>query len=326
MNKATALLAITSIASFVTATYLGCALHNERARFATASGAHAAVSPSGTTQQMPFASTSPQQHEVTPLGEAEVDRSSASVQSLPGTVATTSAQAIGPLARARSRSSSSADIAYRRLELQQRYSDAATALNLQPDEAKRFFDLLAQQEHNDAEWEMSAAGLGQGTQRERQRRQDANRAEQTALLGETRMADWNEYLNSLGARVEVRNLRIQLADSDYPLRRDQYEPLVALLATEQVRHTAEREELHRAQGNTTGVPPEQVIRYMNRRMDLIEESLVRRRLAAATILDTEQLKRYQAMLDLQRLRAQAEYDSAVTTNLEAVQSSTGPTR
>jgi hypothetical protein len=325
MNKATVLLLVTTIIASVTATYLGWTVHNERARFAAASGTLAAVAPSATTQQTPPGST-PSHPRAAPAAHGEVARSPVNVQSLPRNVSARSVQPPESLSRARNRSSASADLAYRRLELEQRYSDAAAALNLQTDEATRFFDLLAQQEHHDAAWEMSSEGSGKGAQRERQRRQDANKAEQAGLLGEARMADWNKYLNSLGARAEVRELRIQLADSDYPLRRDQYEPLVALLATEEVRHTGEREELRRAQGNTTGLPPEQVVRYMNGRMDLIEESLARRRRAAASVLDTEQLKRYQAMLELQRLRSQVEYDSAVTANLEAGQSNAGRTQ
>lgn len=325
MNKATTLLAISTVTLSVIVIYLGWTLHAERARFAAAGGTPAVVSPSVSTSQMPPATTVSSSPEAL-SAQAEVIRPPIATQTSTGSVTSTQLQSAGLLSRVRNRSSQSADIAYRRLELQQRYSDAATALNLQADEAARFFDLLAQQAHNDAEWEMSGDGMGKATQRERQRRSDANKAEQAALLGEARIAEWDKYLNSLGARAEVRELRIQLADSDYPLRRDQYEPLVASLATEQVRHNAEREELRRAQGNTNGLPPDQVIKYMNRRIDLIEESLVRRRRAAATLLDTEQLKRYQEMLDLQRLRSRVEYDSTVTANLEAAQSNAGSTR
>ena len=117
-----------------------------------------------------------------------------------------------------------------------------------------------------------------------------------------------------------------LVDSDYPLRRDQYEPLVDLLATEQVRHKGEREQLYRGERNAADPTHEEVISYMGKRLDLIEESLERRRRAAQTVLDSEQLRRYQTMLDLERARAQAEYDSVVTLNVETARKNSAARR
>jgi hypothetical protein len=58
---------------------------------------------------------------------------------------------------------------------------------------------------------------------------------------------------------------------------------------------------------------------MDRRRDLIEGSLVRRHQAAATVLDTEQLRRYETLLELQRLQSQVEYDSSATFYAKIVQ-------
>lgn len=307
MKTQTALFAITAIAASMVAIYLGWTLHVERTQREAAK-----ISTGGPQQQ---ASALP------PLQRPELHRArdANSPASLDAPAAAQSnstppSDRRPALSRLKSRSSEAADLAYRRLELQLKYPDAIAVLNLHTDEAARFFDLLARQERRDAEREISGKDAG----KELQQMWAANKAEQAALLGEARMADWNKYLNSLGARAELRELRNQLADSDYPLRRDQYEPLVALLAAEQVRHKGEREQLRHSMGaNAKNVPPEEVIEYMDRRMDLIEESLARRQRAAATILDTEQLKRYQTMLDLQRLQSQVEYDSFVTVNAEA---------
>ena len=110
-------------------------------------------------------------------------------------------------------------------------------------------------------------------QRLREQRERENTAEQAAFLGEQRKADWNKYLNSLGGRAEVGELRTMLVDSDYPLRRDQYEPLVESLASEQVRHASEREQLYRSGQRPTGPTNEEVIKHMGQRLALIEQSL-----------------------------------------------------
>lgn len=312
MSSSTVLLTITTITASVLAMYLGWSLHLERARREARDDAveqmPTSVVPSGNRSDETQDSNPPlDQRSAAALAAAAAARRS----SEPTPSAVPASQLRAP-SRLRSRASETADLAYRRLELQQKYSDAATVLSLQPDEVDRFFDLLARQERRDAEADAGSEGSNEATERELRRRWDTNKAEQAALLGEARMADWMNYVNSLGARAEVRELRMQLADSDYPLRRDQYEPLVAALAKEQVRHNSEREELRRSSGHGNNLAPQQRIDYMDRRMDLIEQSLERRRSAAAAILDTEQLKRYRSMLDLQHLRSQVEYDSFVT--------------
>ena len=226
---------------------------------------------------------------------------------------------VEPPARAKSRTYKAADLAYRRLELQIEHPDLSDALRLQHDEAERFFDLLARQQAGDAEWEQSAEASGDSSQRERERRRQENKAEQAAFLGEARVADWNNYTNSLGARAEGRELRILLVETDYPLRRDQYDQLVTMIASEQSRHHGEREQLRHHQRDPTFPTPEETIRYMDQRLSLIEESLARRRRAAQSALDTEQMRQYEKMLELERLRAQADYDSTVTLNAMATQ-------
>ncbi len=220
-----------------------------------------------------------------------------------------------------------ADLAYVRLELEKQYPDLAAALNLQPDQAERLFDLLARQAMKYREYEMKFSGEGQVSDetyaKRRQiveERKQADAAEQTELLGEAKMDEFTQYQNSLGARAQVRELRTMLAESTTMLRDDQFAPMVSVLAAEQQRHQAEREKLYNSTGNPTKTTPQEVISYMGQRQELIEQSLKRRHEAAARYLDSEQLKRYDEMLDRERRRAKIEYDLFVTANEDASKS------
>jgi hypothetical protein len=310
MNKATALFASTTAGLAILSAHLTQSLHLERARVASLTAMqHEAPAPAA--QQQSDLLTQPMTVEaVTTTGlTAPAARA----------VESPAHEKVGDdlPARVRNRTYRDADLAYRRLELQKKYPELASALSLRPDEAEKFFDLLAKQSVND-EADQRNDNLGpEDRQRIQEQRERENSAEQAAFLGEERTAGWNKYLNSLGGRAEVGELRMALADSDYPLRRDQYEPLVELLASEQVRHASEREQLFRSGQRPTGPTNAEVIKHMDKRLDLIEQSLERRRRAAETILDSEQLQRYQTMLEVERLRARAEYDAFVTLNAEA---------
>lgn len=308
MNKATVLFASTTVLLAALSFYLAWALHHERGRPDTVETA--ASVEARTAEPLPTMKSQQSRVEKTASRPAKAQASS---------VAKDKAQPSGEPAyrqRLTNQTYREAQLAYIRLELERKYPELATALNLQPDEAGRLFDLLARQQQGEAE-------LDEVEPRQRQKaaeaRRQANRSELAALLGDARMAEWDRYVNSLGARAEVRELRMLLADSDYPLRSYQYEPLVALLAAEQQRHNAEREQL-RSQGNQNNPTNEQVIEYMGKRLDLIEASLARRYQAAQSHLDSEQLRRYESMLELEHRRAQIEYDGFVTVNAEAARS------
>ena len=218
-----------------------------------------------------------------------------------------------------------AQLAYSRLEIERQYPDLAAALNLSPDDANRLLDLLTRQAMSQREYELKLQEQGglpdeaavRARQRQNEERRKAVEAERAALLGDAKLRELNQYLESLGARAQVRELRTMLAESDFPLRRDQVAPLVESLAAEQQRHTAEREKLYNSTRNPTNAAPEEVIRYMGQRMDLIEQSLERRRKAASLYLDPEQQKRYDEMLGQERKRAQIDYDLFVTLNKES---------
>lgn len=319
MHKATALFATTTFILALTSLHLARSLYLEKTRSAAAVAAAPVPSIPARAPQEGRGSPTPSKPEPIPAnGETGLVAPGKPTPSGAVTQVT-----LPP--RVRNRSPRSAELAYRRLEMQRRYPDLTAVLNLPPLEAERFFDLLAQQDLDDAEDEMASMqsgdsqGKGKERERERERRRQANRAEQATLLGEARAADWNKYLNSLGARSQIRELRMLLADSDYPLRRDQYEPLVALLAAEQVRHNDEREQLRRSMRDSLNPTREEYNKYMDQRLGLIEESLARRRRAAQTALDTEQLRHYQTMLEMERAQAQVEYDSFLTATAEPAQ-------
>jgi hypothetical protein len=323
MNKATTLFAITTAGLAIVSAHLARALHLERERAASLPALIHNAPSSGA--QSPKDSP----HMATAAGAATTPRPivpDASTIERPSPEKTRDELP----ARVRNRTYREADLAYRRLDLQKKYPDLASSLGLRPDEVNKFFDLLAKQSVNDeaAQWNDNETLQQDPEARLRLRKQrERNTAdEQAAFLGEERAAGWQKYLNSLGARGEVGELRTMLADSDYPLRRDQYAPLVDLLANEQVRHASEREQLFRSGQRPTGPTHEEVIKQMGKRLELIEQSLERRRRAAETVLDSEQLRRYQLMLDVEHGRAQAEYDAVVTQNAEEASMSSSASR
>ena len=200
------------------------------------------------------------------------------------------------------------------MQLEPQRADIASALGLSPDETDRFLELLAEHSIRDSEYRMKAevAGDGQNSEewrREYRERHDQLRSERKAFLGEERFRRWTEYVDSAGARAEVRELRAQLATSTSPLRDDQTTPLIAALAAEQRRHTAERQQHHGGEQWTDETPAAQRIAYMERRTELIEESLERSREAGAMYLDSEQQRRFDEMLERRREQAHAELET-----------------
>jgi len=199
------------------------------------------------------------------------------------------------------------------LQLEPQYSELAAELGLSQDEADRFLDLLAEQSLRESKYGMKD-DLGANSENwEERRRRLKERHEQAenerkALLGEERFRTWTEYVNSAGARAQVRDLRTELATSSSPLREDQIKPLVKALAAEQQRHSAERQQHHSGAEWTDETPAAERIAYMERRAALIEESLERSREAGAMYLDSEQQRRFDEMLDRQRERARAEFE------------------
>ena len=303
MNRPVALLAATTVIFAATSAYLARALVAERALHPAAKPLQPDVPAEGRQATVAAAAGDGEPSSSATVTHANADRQ-ATVKLPP---------------RVKNRTFSAARLAELALKLQDDLPDLAEVLGLQPGEAAGFLELLARQRIREQEMPTKPrkAADGKDWQQQREVQRQADQVEQAAYLGAARATEWSRYVDGLGSRNEVRELRMRLADSDYPLRRDQYEPLVAALAEEQVRHKGERQRLRGGQRDAANPTPAETIEYLNQRLTLIEESLARRGRAAAAVLDSEQLRRYQAMLEHERLRAQAEYESFVTVNAEA---------
>jgi hypothetical protein len=196
-------------------------------------------------------------------------------------------------------------LAERRSELLPEYPQLAADLGLSTDEAERFLDLLADQSLRESEEEMKKQP---GNAQERRRKLfEQQEQERQAFLGEQRFQLWREYVNSTGARAMVRELRAQLATTNSPLRDEQMKPLVKVLAAEQQRHWADREQNHA--GIDPNAPVDERVAYMERRAKLVEESMARSKEAGAMYLDSAQQRTFDAMLDRQSARARGEVAS-----------------
>jgi hypothetical protein len=205
-----------------------------------------------------------------------------------------------------------ADPAYRaaaltehRHEMQSQYPGLASELGLSKEEADRFFNLLAEQSLQESE---SASNKLPGEDMQERRRALAERQKQERrqFLGEPRFQAWTEYVNSSSARALVGELRTQLATSSSPLREEQVKPLVKALAAEHQRHWAERTQNHASFEANELTPAADKVAYMERRAELVEQSVARSREAGAMYLDSTQQRTLDALLERQSERARAE--------------------
>jgi len=222
-----------------------------------------------------------------------------------------------------------ADPAYRRarlaetrLDLQRGYPQLVAELGLSQDEAERFLDLLAEQSLRENEQGMKERSGRDYAQWSRELYAQFEN-ERRAFLGEERFRTWTEYVQSTRARGMVSDLRTQLATTTSPLREEQVKPFVKALASEHVRHAAERQENYQGETGGTGqwseaTPASQRIDYMERRDALIQASLDRQQEAGEMYLDSVQQREFNAMLDRQRERARIELE-AFRAEAEATQ-------
>jgi hypothetical protein len=212
-------------------------------------------------------------------------------------------------------------LARNRLSLEQRHSDLARVLDIGEGELGRFLDLLAQQQLEQHEREMSLMLAAQSKEedtpdarRERkQAMQEQVDAQRRALLGESRYQAWTDYVNTLPTRNAINQLRVKLVDAGVPLRSDQVEPLVADLSAERRSHEAERDGLYSSQRSNYNASPSEVIKYMNQRLKLVEEHLDRAHDIAAAHLTSDQLELFDAMLEQQRRQVRVETNQSTTS-------------
>lgn len=205
-----------------------------------------------------------------------------------------------------------------RTSVQQEHPDLASELRLQPEQLDKLFDLLAEhqlramteprpyddpantgtpdsQQQKMAEWGSRAEEAQKGRE-----------AEIAALLG-TQYPDWQQYQSSLGARMQVRELRNNLDSSPEPLRAEQIRPLVAAiaeaerLAASDVRNDVERQ-------RSAGMPGvEEHLAMPDRQVEWLESYQQRIHAAVSPYLTATQVARFEEtqkqQLDAQRAQA-----------------------
>ena len=197
------------------------------------------------------------------------------------------------------------------------------ALRLQPQEADRLMDLLAEQQLNMMSNPPPFGGRGQPPdpaelqqyQQQAQQQQRERDAQIASLLGDSKLQEWQSYQKTLGARSQLRELRTELAEAGMPLREGQIEPLVNSIAAEQEWRTQESMK-YRSQLNALGnAAPANRVNMMEQNLERAAEYNRRLHDAAAPYLSSDQLRRFDEhmnrQLEMQRvnlrlMRAQAE--------------------
>jgi len=203
-----------------------------------------------------------------------------------------------------------------RIMMVERYPDLGAALHLQPDQEQRLLDLLADQQVRDMSQLPPFRSGGQqpdeNTLREwheqAQQQQRQNDAELTALLGNDGMQQWHDYQNTLGPRMQVRQLRYTLDASGDPLREDQVQSLISAFAAENQRRAAEYTTTVPALSLQRSSSPAERLAAYDQTLQQAEQTQRRLHDAVAPYLSNEQLAAFDAaqnrQLELQRANMQ----------------------
>lgn len=197
-----------------------------------------------------------------------------------------------------------------RMSMRHAYPDVATALALTPQQTDDFFELLAAQQLRAMETARLGPPADEANQREQLQRlqelQQQNEAELAALLGADKAQAWKDYQRSMGARIQVRELRTLLADTSEPLRSSQAEPFIAALAAEEQRVMGELRNGNADPASMMKRHYETQLRYQERRREI-----------AASYLSPEQQRVFGELIDQQiaTLKAQQKLAEAQAANL-----------
>ena len=221
--------------------------------------------------------------------------------------------------------------AQQRIMLLDRYPDLAKAMHLSPDQQERLLDLLADQQMkamtNMPPFRPDGTPPDENAVREFQQRmtkqQQDNQGELTALLGSSGMEQWKDYQNSLGARMQVRQMTSTFEATGDPLREDQAQALVAAITAENQRRNTEYGVVNKMGGRVTGqtgwtADPTDRTAMFEQMLQRTEQYNKRLHDAVAPVLSGEQLASFDAAQDrqlqmqranLRMMRAQFEADS-----------------
>jgi|HigsolmetaAR206D_1030411.scaffolds.fasta_scaffold00085_38 hypothetical protein len=180
--------------------------------------------------------------------------------------------------------------------LRRMYSDVGEALRLSPEEVDALFETLA--DHQLESMELAQEFLprpGSAPDPDRvaemqQRMAEIQRKQYEAIasrLGEARAQEWQQYLSTVPARWEVRELRAALAEAGEPLSSQQIEVLVDAIAQERRRPTSVAQN---APQSFSGPPStRERIALLEQSFERIEQSNRRIREAVAPYLSPTQL-------------------------------------
>jgi hypothetical protein len=212
-----------------------------------------------------------------------------------------------------------------RLQLATRRENFVRLLGLTPAQADAVIDLSIERQ---MDWQ-SRNQSGENTPEEVQRRKENNEAQERdyqaklrGLLGETKAAQLESYMESRQSRMQVDRFRIQLTGSDL-LRDDQVEPLIAALHTEQAQMQKDLQEYRETSSAETD-PTGSQRRFADRQTEAMKAAHRRMHAAATGILSSSQLEKLDAMLqrDLERHEAQQRM-SRIQSKLDPPQETAG---
>jgi hypothetical protein len=219
-----------------------------------------------------------------------------------------------------------------RLAMRRMYPDLAKSLDLSAEDAARFLDAVIEQNlrvgDEGREWRATGASAGSaGAQALRRRLEDLRRESETDLasrFGEDTMRRWRSYQESAPARMEVRNLQLELLDAGMPLDESQRQRMLdAYVAEQRTRLEAARTAAATASSSGpatagaatpwtratgAGADSSGAAAQMQRAVTEAEQRYQRLRSTFTGILTAEQLARFdenqQAQLDMQRAMLQ----------------------
>lgn len=209
----------------------------------------------------------------------------------------------------------------RRLALGRSLPDLAQELNLTPEEASRFLDLLTEQQMrmtdraNQMDLDPSDPSQQQLLRERAEERMREQQAEIAAAIGADGLDRWQQYQASVGARMRARQIDADLSSAGMPLTDDQRRQVTDAL----IAHDAAPNRAPRPSNTVRGG---EMLEWREQRLAEVEQSFARARTALAPVLSSEQMKHYelvhQSELTMQRMQIKAQ-----RTNLEARQRNSG---
>ena len=161
------------------------------------------------------------------------------------------------------------------------YQDVGRDLNLSPEEANKLIELMTDQQTRNLDVRRQPPADRAAAMQTWQQIQEQNNKEVAALLGDSKMAEWKAYQQTLPQRSQVDSMGQQLENAGVPLSAEQRSQLVAAMVEE-------------SQANprptfAQGLAPEEASKQFNEWQDAYDKSVAER---AKQVLSSEQYQRY----------------------------------